>query len=130
MEEALLAYLLAQSGVSSLVGTRAHWGKRPQGEALPGFVMQVISRTPSYVYEGGSDLAEARVQIDCYGANYKAARLLARAVRAPLDGVRFTQSSIRFEAFSLSERDLNEAGTTDAERTFRVSMDFQIYHQE
>jgi hypothetical protein len=130
MEEALRTYLLAQSGVSSLVSTRAHWNMRPQGSALPALVLAVIDRSPAYAMDGNSALAETRVQVDCYGTTYAQAKTLARAVRVPLDGKRFTQSSIRFEAFRLDERDLSEAGTTEGERIHRISLDFQIWHQE
>ena len=130
MEEALRAYLLAQNGVSSVVTDRAYWNMRPQGAALPALVLQVIDRSPAYAMDGNSALAETRVQVDCYGPSYSSAKLLARAVRDPLDGKRFTQSSIRFEAFRLDERDLSEAGTTEGERIHRISLDFQIWHQE
>lgn len=130
MEEALRTYLLAQSGIFGLVSTRAHWNIRPQGTALPALVLQVIDRSPAYAMDGNSALAETRVQVDCYGPSYSSAKLLARAVRDPLDGKRFTQSSIRFEAFRLDERDLSEAGTTEGERIHRISLDFQIWHQE
>ena len=130
MEEALRTYLLAQSGVSSVVTDRAYWNMRPQASVLPAFVLQVIDRSPAYAMDGISALAETRVQVDCYGPSYSSAKLLARAVRDPLDGKRFTQSSIRFEAFRLDERDLSEAGTTEAERVHRISLDFQIWHQE
>jgi hypothetical protein len=130
MEEAIRAFLLAQSGISGLISGRAYWNLRPQAANLPALVLQVIDRTPVYAMDGSSALAETRVQADCYGATYSQAKLLARAVRAPLDGKRFTQSSIRFEAFRLDERDLSEAGTTEAGRVHRISLDFQIWHQE
>jgi hypothetical protein len=130
MEEALRTFLLAQSGVSSLIAERAYWNMRPQAASLPALVLQVIDRTPAYSMDGNSALAETRVQADCYGLTYSQAKTLARAVRTPLDGKRFTQSSIRFEAFRLDERDLSEAGTTEAERVHRISLDFQIWHQE
>ena len=130
MEEALRAFLLTQSGVSSVVSDRAYWNMRPQGAALPALVLQVIDRSPAYTMDGNAALAETRVQIDCYGTTYAQAKTLARAVRTPLDGKRFTQSSIRFEAFRLDERDLSEAGTTEGERVHRISLDFQIWHQE
>lgn len=130
MEEALRAFLLAQSGVSSVVSDRAYWNIRPQAGPLPALVLQVIDRSPAYTMDGNAALAETRVQVDCYGATYAQAKTLARAVRVPLDGKRFTQDSIRFEAFRLDERDLSEAGTTEAERVHRISLDFQIWHQE
>ena len=130
MEEALRAFLLTQSGVSGVVSDRAYWSIRPQAGPLPALVLQVIDRSPAYTMDGNAALAETRVQVDCYGTTYAQAKTLARAVRDPLDGKRFTQDSIRFEAFRLDERDLSEAGTTEAERVHRISLDFQIWHQE
>jgi hypothetical protein len=130
MEEALRSYLLAQSGVSSLITDRAYWNMRPQGAALPALVLAVVSPTPFYAMDGYSDLTQTRVQIDCFGVTYAQAKNLARAIRNLLNGKRFTHSSIQFEAFRAGERDLSEAGTTEAERVHRVSLDFQLYHQE
>lgn len=130
MEETLRSYLLAQIGISSLITDRTYWNMRPQGAALPALVLTIVSRTPNYVFEGGSDLADARVQVDCYGITYAQTKTLARAVRTPLDGLRFSQSGQNYQAFFLTERDLSEAGTTEAERVHRISLDFQIWHQE
>jgi hypothetical protein len=130
MEEALRAYLLAQSGVSSLITDRAYWSMRPQAGALPALVLAVVSPAPSYAMDGYSGLTQTRVQIDCFGVTYAQAKGLARTVRNLLNGKRFTQSSIRFEAFRNGERDLSEAGTTEGARVHRISLDFQIWHQE
>lgn len=131
MEEALRAYLLAQTAIANLVAARIHWGMRPQGEALPGIVLGVVSRLPVARHSGPAGLSEARIQIDAYGATYAQARGLARALRAALSVRAFEQGGVKFQgAFQLGERDLSEAGATEATRVFRVSLDFQMWHEE
>jgi len=55
MEEALIAKLLADAGVSALVGTRIYPGVRPQAGPLPAIVFNLISATPSYSDVEGRD---------------------------------------------------------------------------
>ena len=128
MREKFRAYLLSVAGVSNLISTRAYWGVRPQGSSLPALVMTVVSAVPAYGFDGHHDLDDMRIQIDAYGDKMTDAVSLAKAVRVPLDGKRFTQSGVTFESFLISERDFSESGKTDADRVFRISMDFNIFY--
>jgi len=121
MEEALRAILLATSGVTALVGTRVNWGGHPQGLALPAIVLTVISDNLGHRLNGPDGLAQGRVQVDCYAGTYGAAKLLSRAVLAALDSYRGGNFSGVFHAGS---RDGREGGTNEADRPFRVSIDF------
>ncbi len=131
MEEALVAYLLADTGLSALVGNRVHWVQRPQGGALPCVVLRKISGSRDYHYKVPSGFVDARVQIDCMGLSYLASKQVARAVRDALSVVQFTQGSVKFEGcFYDNERDLSEENKTPVERVFNTSMDFLIKYQE
>ena len=43
MEEALVAYLLANAGLTAIVGNRINWTTRPQGAAVPAVVLTKVS---------------------------------------------------------------------------------------
>jgi hypothetical protein len=84
MEQSLIQRLLSNSGLSALVSNRVHPGSRPQGSALPAIVLNRISGGPGYADDGETGLTNARIQIDCWAATYRQAKLVARAVTASL----------------------------------------------
>jgi hypothetical protein len=133
MEEALTTHLLAQAGLTALVGTspaRVTWGRRAQGSALPAVVLHVISRTPQYTMAGDTGSRPQRIQVDCWGATYGAAKAVARQVTDALSGARTTVGSVDFlGSFKESERDSFEQGE-GADALNRISMDFIIWTRE
>jgi hypothetical protein len=133
MEEALTQYLLAQAGLTALVGTspaRITWGRRTQGSALPAVVLHVISRTPGYTMQAAADTTPQRVQVDCWAGTYAACKAVARQVTAALSGMRETVGSVEFlGGFKESERDSFEQGE-GADALHRCSMDFIIWTRE
>jgi len=124
MEEELRALLLADSGVSSHVGSRVNFGTHPQGQPRPAIVLNTISDAEGYTLSGPNGVTQARVQADCYADTYGAAKLLSRAVRALLSG--YSGGSFQ-GVFHVGTRDGREGGSNEAERPYRVSMDFMVH---
>lgn len=125
MEEEFRAILVANSAVVSLAPLPAiNWGAHPQGLPLPGVVMNVMSDFQGITMAGADGLSQGRVQVDCYAMTYGAAKALSRAVVGALH-------AYRGAGFSLVEhvatRDSREGGSNEAERPFRVSLDFNTY---
>lgn len=133
MEEALTTHLLAQAGLTALVGTapaRVTWARRRQGSALPAVVLHVISRTPGYTMQAASTAVDQRVQIDCWAATYGDAKAVARQVTAALSGAHPTVGGVAFlGSFKESERDSFESGE-GGDALHRCSMDFIIWTRE
>jgi len=126
MEAALIAKLLASTGITALVSTRINWSRRPQGEALPAIVLHRIDGTPDVHHGGASGLGVSRVQVDCWGASYGSAKAVARAVEAAVTAQTFTQGVIRFDVILIAdERDSTSDETTPI---FRTSLDLMVYH--
>jgi hypothetical protein len=122
MEEAFRAVLLATSGVTALApAARINWGVHPQGAALPGVVLNTISDAEGLLMNGPTGLFEGRVQVDCYAASYSQAKALARVIRTRLHGYRGDGFQL---VTHVSSRDSREGGANEADRPFRVSMDF------
>ena len=129
MEEALIAHLLAASGITSLVGQRINWTRSPQGAAAPRIVLYRISGLRDMVMSGPTGLVSSRVQADCFGLTYASAKGVARAVETRLSGYSGTTGGIRFEgAFLVSERDDYFDGETP-DKLFRTSLDFIVWHK-
>ena len=122
MEEQLRAILLASSGVTALApANRINWGAHPQGAGLPALVLNVVSDAEGLHLKGPDGLSQGRVQIDAYAVTYGGAKTLARAVRAVLHGYR--GGGFRLVSH-VATRDSREGGSNEAERPFRVSLDF------
>lgn len=123
MEEQLRSLLLADPSITAIT-SHINWGAHPQGEAFPGAVLYVISDNEEYTLQGPDGLSAIRVQIDCYALTYGAAKQLSRAIRAKLSGY----SGGQFQGVFLAGlRDGREGGTNEADRPFRVSMDFMVH---
>lgn len=131
MEEALRSILLGDAGVSAQVGTRVAWGRRPQSDAtLPAIVLHKITGIRDYVMSGASGMVESRVQVDCYGTTYAAAKQAARAVMTAVNSYSGTVSGTVFQRISIDgERDTNEADTA-GNNLHRTSIDLMIWHDE
>jgi hypothetical protein len=120
-EEAITALL------AGVAGGRRHWGRAPQGVALPYVVMQRISGIRDYVTSGPSGYVQSRVQFDVYAEKYDAAKAVARALVAALSG--HSGGTIQ-GVFIDSERDLPASDTGEVSHLFRVSIDAAIHHGE
>ncbi len=118
MEEELQLLLQANLTVADqAIG----WFTAPQGIGYPKVVLNVIADAEGLVMNGPNGLIEGIVQIDVYSLIRSEAKTVSRAIRAALHGYRGGQFKlIRHDR----TRDTREGGSNDAERPYRVSMDF------
>lgn len=125
MEEALRAVLLGSAAVTAIAGARVNWGEHPQGAALPGIILTVVSDVEGHTIGAPNGVSAARVQVDCQGASYGSAKQLARAVRTVIDGYR---GGLIQAVLLASVRDGREGGTDEADRPFRTSLDVIVHY--
>jgi len=83
IEEALVTYLLTQSGLTALVSNRIHLLKLPQNPVLPAVVMQKISspRLHGFTADIG---ATTRMQLTSWATTYTSASATFEQLRASL----------------------------------------------
>lgn len=115
-EAPIIAYLLADSSVSSLVGQRISPQLRRQGDAVPAIVYEVVDVTRYDTLASKSTLSRMTLRFDCVAESYALARSVAMAVRTCLDGASFTgvdRTSVQGETSSVAAPDY---GQGDAER--------------
>jgi hypothetical protein len=131
----LRAYLLADSAISALVGTRIYPITPPQGQELTHIVYHMISGQGDRHMQGRSGLSRPRIQIDCWGATVDEAIALAGEVKERIDGFRGAmawgtsspQSSVIVQAiFFESERDDFDADSG----LYLVSHDYIVWFEE
>lgn len=125
---ALIARLQGASAVSSIVGTKVYWIQRPQGDPVPAVVARYSGAEDIETLDDDPDLieTEARITIDCFGANNVQAKKLARAVKATLKPPAM-QGSFSFDSSDVSGPiDLGEFGIAGWEH--RATLDCVIRH--
>ena len=128
MEGALIAKLLTDSGVSTLVNNRVYPVSRPQASALPAITLATVSNVPVYTNDGEAGIAEVRTQIDCWGSTYGSAKTVARAVKVSLSAFFGTAGGVAFQYVLLDgERDSREGGSNASEYLFRTQLDFRVW---
>ena len=132
MEEALRSLLVGDATLTGQVGTRVSWGRRSQATSeLPAVVLDRVSAPRDYHMGGAYGLVEARVQVDCLGLTYGAAKNAARAVMAVINGYSGTVSGTVFQRISIeSERDYDEQESNAGRYLFVTSIDLLIWHTE
>lgn len=122
MRAAFRALLTAHGPLTALVpAARINFGAQPQGAEVPYATLHLIGGEAGLTMQGPDGLVQGRVQVDCYGATALDAANVADAIVARLNGY-------RDEGFRLvthvATRDSREGGSNEAERLFRVSLDF------
>jgi hypothetical protein len=129
VEEALRDLLLGTTPIATAVGRRADWGVRSQGSALPALTLHQISGVPQMKLDGPADWERDRVQIDCIGRTYKAARDLADLIggkRGLLVGYRGDRAGQRLRTFVIGSRSDNDSDSVGP--VFRASIDVMVWH--
>jgi hypothetical protein len=127
MEEALRDYLLTKTALVALVGQKIRWVVSSQSDAGSRIVLRNISRVPVYHLGGQSDLAETRVQVNCYAESSLTALTIARAVKAAIPRAPFTAGGVDFSIFEIGENPTYE-DPTPSHRVHLISIDFQVWH--
>lgn len=132
VEADLISYMLTLTAITDLVSDRIQPVSRVQGDPLPGITVTRISGGPLYADDGEVGIADMRVQVDCWGAQYRDAKGLAEVVVEALSAVRdVEQGGTSFTYIMLdNEQDLREGGGNAPEYLFRTSLDFTILSQE
>jgi hypothetical protein len=118
MEEGL--YTLLAENVT-IAPEAIGWFTAPQGIGYPKIVLNVINEAEGLVMNGPNGLLEGIVQIDVYDLDRSRCKDVSRQVRHILHGYKGGGFSlIRHDR----TRDTREGGSNEAERPYRVSMDF------
>jgi hypothetical protein len=129
LEQALFTRLSTHAGLSALVSTRVYPLVAPQNPTLPYVTYQRVAS--SRVSAMGTDpgVAEALMQIDCWGETYLSALSVATKARLALERWRDGASDPEvLDAFIERDQDVFE---DEAEPPlYRRSMDVRVWHRE
>jgi hypothetical protein len=112
IENALRAHLVAQAGLTALVGQRIYYMNAPQNVKNPYIVLFKVSAVPEYSLTGHSGLINARFQFDIYADTYYETKQISEQIALAIQdkcnevigGVGGVNVSVQFE----NEQDLFE----------------------
>jgi hypothetical protein len=125
MRAAFRTLLTTASGVTNLVpAARINFGRHPQGAALPGIVLNVVSAGAYDWSLDGPGLFDARVQVDIYAKAVAQADQVQAAVVARLDGYRGGM----FQKISLLVASDRAEEVATENPLHRVMMDFRAIY--
>lgn len=128
MEEDLQALLRAVPALAAVVGARVYWVRRPQGSEPPALVLRNIGKQTDQAMDGPSGLVSGRIEFSCLGADFYAAKALARLVETSLDGRALLGAATAFQGFFL----LDERDDFDPEPPNpinRTTLDFMVWRR-
>lgn len=86
IEEALVALVGSDMGMSGLIGNRFYRLVIPQDATLPACAFQVVTAGREYTHGGQSEVAMVRVQITITAASYSTAKMVGGSLRELLSG--------------------------------------------
>lgn len=125
-------YLLADSGIAALVGTRVRPRQMAQGETMPAIRLNIVSGESDEHLGGESTISHPRVQIDAYGATPTAADELSDLIRIRLRGWRGAASNYFIHGVTALTFYQTDEPIDDASNRYRwiSSRDYRISHSQ
>lgn len=127
IEEAIAAYLVANSGVNALLGNRIYPNNIPQDCKLPAAAYQVITTTDDDTHDGPSGWTEINLQITVDADTYGQAKLASRAINAALNGTSGTLSGIPVHYIS---RQNAYDGYGEGSQVTTIRQDYSVKYSE
>ena len=122
LDEAIYQYLVSQTAISDLVGTRVYPDMLPEGCEFPAMTFQQVSLTARYSHDGDASLDTARVQLDVYAEDRAAAGQIASALRGVLSGARTSEGSVLIQSVFLAGTPL--VGYDQGVKKWRRTIDY------
>jgi hypothetical protein len=126
IQDELFTRLKDDAGVSAIVGTGIYPVRLPQNKSTPALVYTQISGPRLHDLGGASDRAMPRFQVDCWADTAAAAKSLADAVRASLNGFNGTLTTIK----ATIRLDNEQEDYDDGAKLYRVIQDYRLNHTE
>ena len=125
IEEAIKAYLLTKTGITSLVSTRILADEVTEGIAFPAIAYQKISDTKDHFLTGQSKLERPIFQYTAYATTKTSARAIADQIKLALVDYQGTLSGIVIQKIELQ----NEMSNSESDGSTRIhteDLEFQI----
>jgi hypothetical protein len=130
IEQALMTYLLAQSGITALVGQRIYFVIAPQETAKPYIVVTKIDAPEVGSHDGPAELASPRFQLSVFAVTYSAAKNISAAIKTALDGYSGTMGGAGGLHVDIPRREDENDFYEESTGLFQVASDYIVWYQE
>lgn len=101
IEEALVAYLLADSALAALIGAKIYPDEIPQGVTYPAVFYLDISSVPLHTLVGQSVIDRPSKQFTVYASTKASAKAVANRLKALLSDYQGTLSGLEIQKIEL-----------------------------
>lgn len=128
----LYSYLIGQSTITALVGTRVYPLHLPQNPTLPALTMEQTQAEYEYCITGSANWAAPTIRISVYSESLPEIATIAEALRNVLQGYKGTMGAIRIHYCTLTNTE-DEAFTPDDASDYWIyarHSDYQMKHTE
>jgi hypothetical protein len=126
VEQALYKELVATAQVAALVGTRIYPQAAPQGTTADYIVYELVAAQVAHDHSGAGGWTDTRLSYLCHASTYGAAKAIATAVRAALDGRRGSFQGTTLQAVLLIDE--ADAGFDEVLQMHVVAVDFRVLY--
>jgi hypothetical protein len=127
---AVRTYLLTQSTVTDVCGTRVSFDVLPQNVTLPAVVVSVVDTEANNHMSSGSQIARSTVEIESYATTRTAANNLAEQIRLVLQHYEGAAGSVTIVGATLRDERDDRDPPVDGSQVFRRirSQDYEIWY--
>lgn len=116
-------YLLTQTGVTDLIGSRIYAMKLPKKAVFPSLTYSTISSVRTRSHSGDSSLTTPRIQLSCWGEKYQDCKDLAAELVSSLESYKGLMGSTTvYSSFVENELDLYDSES----KVYHVPVDVKI----
>lgn len=126
---ALRTFILTDTAISALVGTRIYVGVAPQNAAVPYVVLSLVSEDVRYGTNENDGQQEDQWQIDVWSKSYDTSEGLSCKIRDKINGVK-NQKLSNYKVYSITQESrqmMTEADGNGTENVWtRFSGDYTI----
>ena len=127
IEEALVAHLLAQTGLTALISRRFFYEELPQDTILPAVTCIKISDIKDHTLTGQSELERPTYQFTAWASTKAGARAVAEQIKLTLSDYQGTMGGITVQKIELqtemSSLEKSPDGTT---KVYFEDLEYQI----
>ena len=127
IEEALVAYLLAQPGLTALIGNRLYPDLLEDDTSLPAVVYLNVSDTKDHTLAGQLDLESPVIQFTAYATTKAGAKAVAAQLKTALSDYHGTLSGVPVQYIKLLNELSSSSTTADGMvRVFTTDLEFEV----
>lgn len=136
--DAVCTYLLTQTAITDLVGSRVYQLKLPQQPTWPALLVWLVTDPATYHARGVDGFGVATVQVDSFAQEYDAVRpdplatahLLADAVDAALSGIPFDSPADWIHVQWSKRTDRKDIYEPDELRLTHIALEYEITYRK